>query len=138
MLPNCIFDEDMKPRDFAVYNFLVSRKDSINECWYSVEHIAEYCNISINTARRALHWLEENGYIEIKNLFSPECNKRTCIKFTELLPDINFGRQTIQKPVTTKKWKTTNYSKQIQNSVFEHLSRSQEQTNQIIGVPEKY
>jgi len=69
LLPNNIFDEDMKPRDFAVYSFLVSRKDSVDECWYSVEHIAEYCNISINTARRALHWLEENGYIEIKKSF---------------------------------------------------------------------
>lgn len=69
LLPNSIFDEDMKPRDFAVYSFLVSRKDSVGECWYSVERIAEYCNISINTARRALHWLEEWGYIEIKKSF---------------------------------------------------------------------
>ena len=59
----------MKPRDFAVYSFLVSRKDSVGECWYSVERIAEYCNISVNTARRALHWLEEWGYIEIKKSF---------------------------------------------------------------------
>ncbi len=69
LLPNSIFDEDMKPRDFAVYSFLVSRKDSVGECWYSVERIAEYCNISVNTARRALHWLEEWGYIEIKKSF---------------------------------------------------------------------
>lgn len=69
LLPNSIFDEDMKPRDFTVYSFLVSRKDSVGECWYSVERIAEYCNISVNTARRALHWLEEYGYIEIKKSF---------------------------------------------------------------------
>jgi len=50
LLPNNIFDEDMKPRDFAVYSFLVSRKDSVNECWYSVEHIAEYCPQSITLA----------------------------------------------------------------------------------------
>ena len=81
LLPNSIFNEDMKPRDFAVYSFLVSRKDSVDECWYSVEHIAEYCNISVNTARRALHWLEENGYIEIKNLFLAENDKRIYIRF---------------------------------------------------------
>lgn len=52
-----------------MYSFLVSRKDSVGECWYSVERIAEYCNISVNTARRALHWLEEWGYIEIKKSF---------------------------------------------------------------------
>lgn len=59
----------MKPRDFAVYSFLISRKNSVGECWYSVDRIAEYCNISVNTARRALHWLEEWGYIEIKKSF---------------------------------------------------------------------
>lgn len=69
LLPNCIFDEEMKPRDFAVYCFLVSRKNSVGECWYSVERIAEYCNIHSNTARRALHWIEEYGYIEIKKFF---------------------------------------------------------------------
>ena len=69
LLPNSIFEENMKPRDFAVYSFLVSRKDSVGECWYSVEHIAEYCNIHPNTARRALHWLEEYCYIEIKKSF---------------------------------------------------------------------
>lgn len=69
LLPNSIFDEDMKPKDFAVYSFLVSKKDSVGECWYSVERIAEYCNISVNTARRALHWLEEWGCIEIKKSF---------------------------------------------------------------------
>lgn len=69
LLPNSILDENIRPRDFAVYSFLVSRKDRVDECWYSVEHIAEYCKISVNTARRALHWLEENGYIEIKKSF---------------------------------------------------------------------
>ena len=59
----------MKPRDFAVYSFLVSRKDSVGESWYSVDNIAKHCNISIDTARRALHWLEEYGYIEIKKPF---------------------------------------------------------------------
>lgn len=29
LLPNSIFDEDMKLRDFAVYSFLVSRKNSV-------------------------------------------------------------------------------------------------------------
>lgn len=69
LLPNTIFDEGLTPMEFVVYSFFISRKDSVNECWYSVEHIAEYCNISVNTARRALHWLEENGYIEIKKSF---------------------------------------------------------------------
>ena len=93
----------MKPRDFAVYSFLVSRKDSVDEYWYSVEHIAEYCNISVNTARQRYTGLKKMVTLKSKNLFSAECSKRTCIRFTELQPDINFGRQTIQKPFTMKK-----------------------------------
>lgn len=40
--------------------------------------------------------------LKLENLFSAEYSKRTCIGFTESLPDINFGRQTIQKPVKAK------------------------------------
>lgn len=69
LLPNSIFEEHLKPRDFMVYSFLVCHKDSLGESWYSVERIAQYCNISVNTARRSLHWLEENAYIQIKKCY---------------------------------------------------------------------
>lgn len=84
LLPNNIFDEKMKARDFQVYAFLVSRKDSVGESWYSLEHIAEYCNMSVNTARRALHWLEEYGYIEIKKCFSNGVQKSNLYKVHKL------------------------------------------------------
>lgn len=84
LLPNEIFDEKMKARDFQVYAFLVSRKDSVGESWYSLERIADYCNMSVNTARRALHWLEEYGYIEIKKCFSNGVQKSNLYKVNRL------------------------------------------------------
>lgn len=59
MLPNKIFDLELKPRDFIVYSCLVRHKDNeTHTCYPSRKLIAKECCITLRTVDKALASLQ--------------------------------------------------------------------------------
>lgn len=69
LLPNDIFKEKMKPREFIVYCYLRRCSDQMWHCFPSRKNIAENCCITIPTVDAALKNLEKRGYIYITHRF---------------------------------------------------------------------
>ena len=65
LLPNNIFKEKMKPREFIVYSYLKRCADQKYQCFPSRKNISENCCISLPTVDIALKNLENSGYIMI-------------------------------------------------------------------------
>ena len=72
LLPNNIFKEKMKPREFIVYSYLKRCADQKYQCFPSRKNIAENCCISLPTVDIALKNLENSGYIMITH--RRDCN----------------------------------------------------------------
>ena len=73
LLPNKIFAEKMKPREFIVYSYLKCCSDNEgHQCFPSLKTIAKNCNISAVTASAAIKSLEENGYIDITHRYDED------------------------------------------------------------------
>ena len=71
IMPNDFFEKyKLKPRDFIVYCFLVSKKNKKGESYWSINRIAEYCQLGYESTRRALKSLEEQGLIDIQHCSS--------------------------------------------------------------------
>ena len=68
MLPNKIFDLELKPRDFIVYSCLVRHKDyETHTCYPSRKLIAKECCMSPRTVDKALATLQSLGLIYLQN-----------------------------------------------------------------------
>lgn len=73
LLPNKIFAEKMKPREFIVYSYLKCCSDNKqHKCFPSLKTIAKNCNMSTVTASAAIKSLEENGYIDITHRYGED------------------------------------------------------------------
>ena len=81
--------------------------------------------------------LKKTVTLKSKNLFLAEYNKRTYIGFTKLLPNINFGRQTIQNPLQGKrKALSQNCQQNLQSSKTNRITNRAESKTQIQAVCE--
>ncbi|MCH5188461.1 MAG: helix-turn-helix domain-containing protein [Oscillospiraceae bacterium] len=69
-LPNDIFKSNLPPYEYKVFTYLIMRADRKSGfCFPSIPTIANDCGISETKARRAVQFLEEKGFIEIKPQF---------------------------------------------------------------------
>ena len=68
MMPNKIFDLELKPRDFIVYCCLVRHKDNNSHtCYPSRKLIAQECCVTLRTVDKALASLQSLGLVYLQN-----------------------------------------------------------------------
>lgn len=68
MLPNKIFELELKPRDFIVYCCLIRHKNNENHtCYPSRKLIAQECCITPRTVDKALASFQSLGMIHLQN-----------------------------------------------------------------------
>lgn len=58
-----IYEADLPHRAIAVYLYLQNRADKEGTCYPAIGTIARELHLSVSTVKRAIHDLEENGYI---------------------------------------------------------------------------
>jgi predicted transcriptional regulator len=63
MIPNEVFDLQLKPTQFAVLCYIMRCCDKSNTCYPSMRKIAESCSISETTARKTIYELCERNII---------------------------------------------------------------------------
>ena len=57
-------DTELPSRAKAVYMYLRDRSDAEGKCWPGINTIASDMKLSRSTVKRALHDLEQHGYLE--------------------------------------------------------------------------
>ena len=57
-------DTELPSRAKAVYMYLRDRSDAEGKCWPGIKTIASDMKLSRSTVKRALHDLEQHGYLE--------------------------------------------------------------------------
>ena len=57
----------LNSRDFMVYCFLVSKKDKKGKSYWSIRRMAEQCNMSYESVRRAIKSLEDQCLIDVEH-----------------------------------------------------------------------
>ena len=57
-------DSELPSRAKAVYMYLPDRSDADGKCWPGINTIASDVKLSRSTVERALHDLEQQGYLE--------------------------------------------------------------------------
>lgn len=57
-------DTELPSRAKAVYMYLRDRSDSDEKCWPGINTIAADMKLSRSTVKRALHDLEQHGYLK--------------------------------------------------------------------------
>ena len=57
----------LNSRDFMVYCFLVSKKDKKGKSYWSIRKMAEQCNMSYESVRRAIKSLEDQCLIDVEH-----------------------------------------------------------------------
>lgn len=65
-LSSALFHYGLNGNQLAVYSYLKFCSGSRNACQVKIKTVAESCGISQATARRALHELREQGFLDIK------------------------------------------------------------------------
>ena len=77
IVPNCIYEEKLKARDFAVYCYLFYRSDMKTfKCYPSRSTIAKNCRMTEPTVDEALRVLEDNGLISVTHRFDYNTGNR--------------------------------------------------------------
>ena len=67
-MPNDFFEKyKLNSRDFMVYCFLVSKKDKKGKSYWSIRKMAEQCNMSYESVRRAIKSLEDQCLIDVEH-----------------------------------------------------------------------
>ncbi len=61
-----IYEADLPHRAIAVYLYLQDRADKEGTCYPAIGTIARELHLSVSTVKRAIHDLEENGFISKK------------------------------------------------------------------------
>ena len=75
IMPNDFFEKyKLNSHDFMVYCFLVSKKDKKGKSYWSIRKMAEQCNMSYESVRRAIKSLEDQCLIK-SSLFTISINK---------------------------------------------------------------
>ena len=68
IMPNDFFEKyKLNSRDFMVYWFLVSKKDKKGKSYWSIRRMAEQCNMSYESVRRAIKSLEDQCLIDVEH-----------------------------------------------------------------------
>ena len=68
IMPNDFFEKyKLNSRDFMVYCFLVSKKDKKGKSYWSIRRMAEQCNMSYESVRRAIKSLEDQCLIDVEH-----------------------------------------------------------------------
>ena len=68
IMPNDFFEKyKLNSRDFMVYCFLVSKKDKKGKSYWSIRKMAEQCNMSYESVRRAIKSLEDQCSIDVEH-----------------------------------------------------------------------
>ena len=57
-------DTELPSRAKAVYMYLWDRSDAEGKCWPGIKTIASDMKLSRSTVKRALHDLEQHGYLQ--------------------------------------------------------------------------
>ena len=57
-------DTELPSRAMAVYMYLRDRSDAEGKCWPGIKTIASDMKLSRSTVKRALHDLEQHGYLK--------------------------------------------------------------------------
>ena len=63
MVPNEVFDLNLKPHEFSVLCYILKCCDKTKTCYPSIKTIANACSISENTARKCVNNLYERNII---------------------------------------------------------------------------
>ena len=88
-LPKNLFDLGLSPYAIVIYAYLMCKKNRRNQCWPSIELIAEKCGIgSTNTVLKYLNELEENGMINITQQMNYITHKRSSNLYDLLYIDL--------------------------------------------------
>lgn len=58
-----IYEADLPHRAIAVYLYIQNRADKEGTCYPAIGTIARELHLSVSTVKRAIHDLEESGYI---------------------------------------------------------------------------
>ncbi len=83
IIPNCIYDEKLEARDFAVYCYLFYRADKKKfNCYPSRSTIAKNCCMTEPTVDKAIKILEEKCLINITHRFDPFTGNRLSHLYT--------------------------------------------------------
>lgn len=83
IIPNCIFEEKLEARDFAVYCYLFYRADKKKfNCYPSRSTIAKYCHMTEPTVDKALRILEDKCLINITHRYDPFTGNRLSHLYT--------------------------------------------------------
>ncbi len=61
-----IYEADLPHRAIAVYLYLQDRADKEGTCYPAIGTIARELHLSVSTVKRAIHDLEEKGFIHKK------------------------------------------------------------------------
>lgn len=64
-------DTLLTPRAISVYMYLCDRADKNGSCWPGIKTIAKDLNICRSTVKRALHDLEQRGYLVKQSRYRP-------------------------------------------------------------------
>lgn len=68
IMPNDFFEKyKLNSRDFMVYCFLISKKDKKEKSYWSIKRMAEPCNMSYESVRRAIKSLEDQCLIDVEH-----------------------------------------------------------------------
>lgn len=68
IMSNDFFEKyKLNSRDFMVYCFLVSKKDKKGKSYWSIRRMAEQCNMSYESVRRAIKSLEDQCLIDVEH-----------------------------------------------------------------------
>ncbi|MGN1329546.1 MAG: helix-turn-helix domain-containing protein [Eubacterium sp.] len=69
VIPNDIFEHDLKPRDIAVYCYLKKCAGVSKTCFPSERNISKKCNISTVTVATAIKALDDAGLIDVMHRY---------------------------------------------------------------------
>ena len=107
IVPNEVFDLNLKPQQFAVLCYILKCCDESNTCYPSIHTIAEACAISDNTVRESIKFLCKRKIITKSGGFT--VGKYGKIQSSSYLFSINpnfydagFGRTTLSNITKTK------------------------------------
>ena len=82
LIPNGIFKERLKPKEFIVYCYLKFRSDYSFSCFPSRKLIAKECCISLPTLDSALKGLEDKGFISVSRRYDIDTHNRISHLYT--------------------------------------------------------
>ena len=90
MVPNEVFDLNLKPQQFAVLCYILKCCDESNTCYPSIHTIAEACAISDNTVRESIKIpLQKKNHYQIGRFYGRQIRQDSVI-FLSVLDQPEF------------------------------------------------